>query len=1159
MNPPKRTRPALLALACAVLASALWAASAFPAGPPIISETAVSHITETSARLEATLNPNEKEVKQYFFEYVDQASFEANGFKGASKTPTGTLSSGKEGIPVSAQLSGLKSGGTYHFRLFAQNTVGKTEGAALAFTTFITQPPFGSCANDGFRGSSPSGALPDCRAYEQASPADKNGGDLTGEIEYNHASVSGDRISFEAYAPIPGGEGAQTFTPAFLGSRDAGDWSTQGLLPPQSIADEGRLTSWTPDFTHVYTWGRQLGDPNQTGLLDRDTAAGSVRPIVPHRAGFIEPVVPGSTDDGSVVFFEYAGPPEFPPLTPESAKGKNNLYVWDRATDAYRLAGVLNEEKAPAGGSSAGSENLPGEGAYTRDQHAISADGSRVYFTARGPGQLYLRDNPTEPQSPLDGEGECTNAALACTAHVSASQRTVKGPDPAGPQTSLFRGASADGSKAYFTSSEMLTDDADTGPEQPPAQIGRAKIGEGEAEEVKEDLISTHAVGVAVSPDGEYIYWADPSTGNIGRAKLNASGDPIKEESEYIVPGPVEFDIEYEAEVTKEIVKDHVESPTHPRYLAVDGEYVYWTNTADGEQHHGTIGRAKIGPEKGLEVKPQFIIGASRPQGIAVNPAHIYWANNDRSGKGSVARAEIGGSGVQEGFCDHCAGPVNAQYLGLALSEDHIYVTTFEPGPHSSEINSFPLEGGDEDGFIFIGNDEGMGVTVEGSHVYWSVRDAVEGNGKGSTPLQPSAIGRAAFSDFAGAGGCEQRPTCEVEYAAPKGALAGLADDGKRLYWAVNGEGGANPGSDLYRYDAATGKLSDLTPDPDPADVNGAEVQGVLGISEDGSHVYFAANGVLAEGASPGSCPLGKCNLYLYHEGQVSFIARLNGSGDRDNWSPQAGRSQGGGAHKTSRISADGRTLLFRSSEKLTAYENAGKAELYRYRVGDPNPILCVSCTPTGLLPSIRPTFASIRPAVISSNPPSALLSRNLSADGNRVFFETSEALVAADTNGAEGCPFAHDAPACQDVYEWEAKGTGSCGSEAQDGGCLYLISTGKSPDPSYFSDASRSGDDVFFFTREQLVGQDEDSLLDVYDARVGGGLASQGRSVPPVPCEGEACKGGAPTPLGVGSPTTPLFSGPGNQKPHRKKAKVKKKKRHHHKRHAKKHGRAHR
>jgi hypothetical protein len=118
-------------------------------------------------------------------------------------------------------------------------------------------------------------------------------------------------------------------------------------------------------------------------------------------------------------------------------------------------------------------------------------------------------------------------------------------------------------------------------------------------------------------------------------------------------------------------------------------------------------------------------------------------------------------------------------------------------------------------------------------------------------------------------------------------------------------------------------------------------------------------------------------------------------------------------------------------------------------------------------------------------------LSRNLSEDGERVFFQTPDPLVAADSDTgvnptcvprgggviATGC----------DVYEWEAVGEGSCESEAQDGGCLYLISGGTSSEQSYFLDASADGDDVFFFTREALVPTDTDANVDAYDARVDG------------------------------------------------------------------------
>ena len=125
------------------------------------------------------------------------------------------------------------------------------------------------------------------------------------------------------------------------------------------------------------------------------------------------------------------------------------------------------------------------------------------------------------------------------------------------------------------------------------------------------------------------------------------------------------------------------------------------------------------------------------------------------------------------------------------------------------------------------------------------------------------------------------------------------------------------------------------------------------------------------------------------------------------------------------------------------------------------------------------------------------------------------------------------------DVYEWEADGTGSCRSRAQNGGCLYLLSSGtgseQRKDDSYYGDSSVSGDDVFIFTSHQLVPQDQDQLVDAYDVRVGGGLASQHQSPPP-PCDVNA---GACEQAGTSPPTEPgagsgAIQGQGNPRPRR-------------------------
>ena len=322
--------------------------------------------------------------------------------------------------------------------------------------------------------------------------------------------------------------------------------------------------------------------------------------------------------------------------------------------------------------------------------------------------------------------------------------------------------------------------------------------------------------------------------------------------------------------------------------------------------------------------------------------------------------------------------------------------------------------------------------------------------------------------------------------------------------------GVASPsGQDLYQYDTGSGVLTDLTVDHN-SNPNGADVQGVLGASADGSYVYFVANGVLASGASPGNCineisnssgdPDAVCGLYVAHGGVTRFIAMLSGR-DFSDWNgPFNGR-----------VTPDGTHLAFNSARSLTGFDNVPAAsgdcidpfgggaqptcdEVYLYSAGT-GQLACASCDRSGARP-IGP--ASIPVATLTDLP---YLPRNLSADGRRVFFNSQDALVPGDRNGK------------QDVYEYED-------------GSPHLISSGTSNTDSAFVDASGSGDDVFFKTSQQLVGQDVDQSWDIYDARVGGGFAF---SPPAGSCVGDACRppgSGAPSGLSAGSVT---FAGPGD------------------------------
>jgi hypothetical protein len=393
----------------------------------------------------------------------------------------------------------------------------------------------------------------------------------------------------------------------------------------------------------------------------------------------------------------------------------------------------------------------------------------------------------------------------------------------------------------------------------------------------------------------------------------------------------------------------------------------------------------------------------------------------------------------------------------------------------------------------------------------------------------------------------------------PAAFMAATADGSAVLFTSseklTNGAttGPSDQGTDLYRYSWSTQQLTDLV--PDTLDPNGAEVRGVLGSSDDGTYVYFAANGVLAPGATPGNCPSGyhvggKCNLYVLHEadGQrsIQYLAQLDSRneqlGDANDWRPFVGVSLPDQS-RSSRVSADGRVLLFRSIEPLTGYPNDGVPEYFRYDHDSGN-IICVSCNPSGAAPRGP---AQLQASLQANGPfqPQAFLPRNLSADGNRVFFRSPDALVSADTNQAP------------DVYEWEASGSGSCQAAAN--GCLFLISDGRAAGGSDFVDASESGNDVFFRTASQLVLQDRDQIADLYDARVGGGLAAQASSESAPPCIGESCRGTVLTSPSIPSSGTSAFAGPGNKKYRKTQKKRSHKKKHHKKTHQAKHRHMHR
>jgi DNA-binding beta-propeller fold protein YncE len=389
--------------------------------------------------------------------------------------------------------------------------------------------------------------------------------------------------------------------------------------------------------------------------------------------------------------------------------------------------------------------------------------------------------------------------------------------------------------------------------------------------------------------------------------------------------------------------------------------------------------------------------------------------------------------------------------------------------------------------------------------------------------------------------------------------------------------------SDLYEYNTQTGVLTDLTVDQHAG--QSADVLGVLpGASEDGSEVYFVANGQLADGASAGDCletkvtePVGSrsCNLYVSqpdpaHPGErtIKLIARLSNA-DAPDWGrgvrgPEAS-NRNDMSWLTSRVSPNGRYLAFMSANSLTGFDNEDATskspgermdqEVFVYD-SERGQLACASCNPdkdkrpTGVLDQeigsgegerlvidrvgiwdgqwlagLIPGWTTLVQARRAVHQPAYL------SDNGRVVFDSPDALVPQDTNRRnETIAGVSEAIGVTDVYEYEPSGVGTC---AQDPGCASLISSGAGSKESAFVEASATGDDVFFLTDPPLLASDVDSAYDIYDSRVcgvSGSSACLPQPTPPAPeCAGEECKAAAPASPSFEPPATATHVGPGN------------------------------
>jgi hypothetical protein len=305
----------------------------------------------------------------------------------------------------------------------------------------------------------------------------------------------------------------------------------------------------------------------------------------------------------------------------------------------------------------------------------------------------------------------------------------------------------------------------------------------------------------------------------------------------------------------------------------------------------------------------------------------------------------------------------------------------------------------------------------------------------------------------------------------------GASADGSRVFFTTSQQlvnSDTDTTEDLYVCDIASGvpaPVGSANPCATLTRVSGAasnaRVENAVAVSDDGSRVYFVAQGVLAGNLGvgdagpatpgPGVDPLSIHNLYLWERdaahpaGHTIFVATLS-----NNDLTQA------------QMTPDGRYLLFATANPLvttgpSADNTDGARDVYRY---DTNTASIVRVSTSTLGGGGNSGFDASPGVNVDS----------ITSDGATVIFDSDEALSPLDTDGVT------------DVYAWHD-------------GQVSLISSGGGRGVGI----SPSGRDIFFTTDAPVLAADGDVITDIYDARVGGGF-DRPQTAPP--CFGDGCLG---------------------------------------------------
>jgi len=439
---------------------------ALAAVPPQIGATWVTGVSAGSANFYGEVDP-EGSITTYRFEYATDASFAEKGFTGAATAPavgSANVGSGLGYVTVSQHVGALKANTTYHYRLSA-TSVGKSTLSAPQ--TFTTQEI----------GGGPT--LLDSRGWEMVSPPEKNGGAIQDPEQIHgggviQAAPSGKGAITYSSSSSFGAYEAQGAPPAsqYISTRTESGWTTRNITPPTVSGSYGNEPNGVP-------YQLFSSDLSRAVMLNgiRCRGEGTKCPVA-------NPPLPGS--DAPEGFQDYylrdnEDGTYTAVLTESNAELHHEAKEFDltfagASPDLRHLVLSTCAALAPGATEIPGSEgcdpakqnlyeysegqltliNAAPGAALATQSGAISADGSRVYFTEAD--KLWLRESSGLPNELAEsGEFQTAKPTGAFAFYTKAGHlyrydalsHSSTDLTPSGGVKGVL-GASEDGSTVYF-------------------------------------------------------------------------------------------------------------------------------------------------------------------------------------------------------------------------------------------------------------------------------------------------------------------------------------------------------------------------------------------------------------------------------------------------------------------------------------------------------------------------------------------------------------------------------------------------------------------------------------------------------------------------------------------------------------------------------------